>query len=260
LPRRCTLAPSSVCAAHSRVRLHPAGVHRCAPNAFAAWSAALGVLTVHAIRDIKAAEEVTIAYVGGGEAGTRAQRRALLRQKYRFACACALCEAGPVRVAESDARQARMHALHARLLALAPAVRTDADEGAAELPALADELLGLLSAEGLPRLWARAGLLLGIARLRHEGRLEEAAAMARAGAEVAAECLGSDSSSYATFAALVKAMEGDKHKGAGGEAPWPRGVAAAALRRPAAANKAAAANIKRGRPGAVSPSHHREPA
>ena len=65
--------------------------HTCRPSCYAAWNATLGRQTVHALRDIEAGEEVSIAYVGGAEAGVRARRRELLRGKYLFDCECSAC-------------------------------------------------------------------------------------------------------------------------------------------------------------------------
>ena len=65
--------------------------HSCRPNCFAAWNALLGRQTLHALRDIGQGEELTVAYVGGAEAGVRASRRQMLADKYHFDCACEAC-------------------------------------------------------------------------------------------------------------------------------------------------------------------------
>ena len=65
--------------------------HSCRPNCFAAWNALLGRQTLHALREIGQGEELTVAYVGGAEAGVRASRRQMLADKYHFDCACEAC-------------------------------------------------------------------------------------------------------------------------------------------------------------------------
>ena len=65
--------------------------HSCRPNCFAAWNALLGRQTLHALREIGQGEELTVAYVGGAEAGVRASRRQMLADKYHFDCSCEAC-------------------------------------------------------------------------------------------------------------------------------------------------------------------------
>lgn len=63
--------------------------HSCVPNAAWAWNGAVGRITVQAIREVGAGEEVTVAYVDtvlGGE-----ERRRRLREGYGFECGCEAC-------------------------------------------------------------------------------------------------------------------------------------------------------------------------
>ena len=63
--------------------------HSCLPNAYITWNAALGKLTVHAIRDIKCDEEITISY--GYEYEPYASRQAKLEKDCGLKCICERC-------------------------------------------------------------------------------------------------------------------------------------------------------------------------
>ena len=169
--------------------------HACRPNAYAAWNAGLERLTVHALRDIACGEEITIAYVGGAEAGTRERRQSILRDKYRFECDCAACCLTGVALEQSEARQRRMAEIHAALL-----------RSPSGLPTMVEELLELMRAEELPLVWAKAGLFLALVQLKGSGHLAAAAQMAAQGAAVSLRALGEDSSVHCKFVNLVAAF------------------------------------------------------
>ena len=172
--------------------------HSCRPNCFAAWSATRGQLTVHALCDISPGEEVTIAYVGGAEAGVRAMRQRLLSTKYGFDCACEACALSGDALKESERRQARIHEIHGEI-ACQPAA----------LPALVSEHLVLMYEEGLPIIWGRAGLILAIVELKNGGDLTRAGQLAAVGAECAKIALGADSSAFMRLDSLRRAFLGD---------------------------------------------------
>lgn len=77
--------------------------HACAPNAAAAWDGE--TMSLVAVRAIARGEEVCIAYVDVEEPGE--PRRARLRARYGFDCACAACALPPAARAEDDRRRAR---------------------------------------------------------------------------------------------------------------------------------------------------------
>ena len=175
--------------------------HECRPSCYAAWSAPLGKQTVHALREIAPGEELSFAYVGGAEAGPRAHRQRALASKYRFECACELCKWSGDELMRSEARQARIAAIHCLYSAGSSDGVDDgggSDGGSAgssggsdgsggccggccsgrssgghgrsgRLEALVEEHLELMGQEGLPLLWARAGILLTIVALKAEG-------------------------------------------------------------------------------------------
>ena len=170
--------------------------HACRPNCFAAWCAARAEQTVHALRDISAGEEISVAYVGGAEAGVRDVRRKLLREKYGFECGCSACILDGAELTASDTRQSRIHQIHGMLGPTPPP----------NLPLLVQEHIQLMREEGLPLIWSRAGVILSIVQLKERGELAEAAALAKQGAEFAAVALGTDSSVYLRFERLATAF------------------------------------------------------
>jgi Rps23 Pro-64 3,4-dihydroxylase Tpa1-like proline 4-hydroxylase len=212
--------------------------HACRPCAHVAWSARLGQQTVHAVRPIAAGDEVTIAYVAGAdcmliatdclphqvtiayvagadcmliatdclphqvtiayvagaEAGGRASRQAHLQAKYHFGCVCDVCELRGTAQQASDDRFERLACIHKTLSSVPPL----------ELEATVEESVALLNAEGLPLVWAKAGMLLVIVQLKQAARLGRAAHWARRGAAAATFALGDDSATFLKFASLAQ--------------------------------------------------------
>jgi hypothetical protein len=82
--------------------------HACRPNAQHAWNAARGLEVVHAVRDIKQGEELTLSY---SEGGPSEQRRSSLKEYFGFDCACEACSLGPAELQASDARLKRAQKL-----------------------------------------------------------------------------------------------------------------------------------------------------
>jgi hypothetical protein len=67
--------------------------HSCTPNVNFAYNSALEKETYHAVRDIKAGEELTIMYINGTNR-TRSQRQDEL-ENWGFQCSCSACEDTP---------------------------------------------------------------------------------------------------------------------------------------------------------------------
>jgi hypothetical protein len=171
--------------------------HACVPNCHVGWSAPLGAQTLHAVRPIGAGEEVTVLYVGGAKSGDRRTRRAALRANYRFECACATCMLEGDALERSERRQARIAHIHRSLSA----------SSAVQLLAAVEEQCSLLAEEGLPLVWAKAGLLLATIELQRSGETRAAAKLAARGAESARLALGEDSSVFERFTTLAKAFD-----------------------------------------------------
>jgi hypothetical protein len=82
--------------------------HSCRPNTQHTWNSSTGHETIHAIRDIKKGEEITISYNLGGPSQPRMQR---LKRSYGFDCTCDLCSLTDEALKISDAHQLRIQYL-----------------------------------------------------------------------------------------------------------------------------------------------------
>ncbi|KAF4437246.1 SET domain-containing 5 [Fusarium acutatum] len=81
---------------------------RCLANSLNNWNSEAGHETIHAIRPIKAEEEVTIYYDEGGPSNLR---RPMLKKSFGFDCACSLCTLPPSQLQASDDRRVRIQQL-----------------------------------------------------------------------------------------------------------------------------------------------------
>ena len=178
---------------------------------------------MHALRDIGCDEELTIAYVAGAEAGSRAHRHALLQRKYSFTCACDVCCLHGLALELSDRRQQRLAQIHTELASGAPHSGKSAAGGtgiaregghgndpnniAGALEVLVVEHLQLMSDERLPEAWGRAGMFLLVAQMVTRGDHARAAAWARRGARAASVALGDDSSAFCKFRDVAEVLE-----------------------------------------------------
>jgi hypothetical protein len=82
--------------------------HSCLPNAHNSWNSDAKCETIHAIRFIKAGEEITISYDKGG---TSDSRRTHLKAAFGFDCNCSLCTLPPADLQASDARRRQIQLL-----------------------------------------------------------------------------------------------------------------------------------------------------
>jgi hypothetical protein len=82
--------------------------HSCAHNSHHSWNDMTSSETIHAIKDIKAGEEITIDY---GKPVPFDARRARLRSSFGFECDCSLCSLPHSERQESDARRIRIEQL-----------------------------------------------------------------------------------------------------------------------------------------------------
>lgn len=95
--------------------------HSCVPNAYFAWNAELdngqGRLTIYAIRDIRASEEILINYRIKDCYKLKDARQAKLNDKYGFVCNCQACRRQPGHQlgVKSDERRGRMQALQTKI-------------------------------------------------------------------------------------------------------------------------------------------------
>lgn len=82
--------------------------HKCIPNSHNNWNSEAGLETIHAIREIKAGEEITISYAAGEPAG---QRLLKLKEAFGFDCKCELCSLRTFELQKSDARRVEIEEL-----------------------------------------------------------------------------------------------------------------------------------------------------
>lgn len=94
-----TACQGAICATLSLVN------HSCVPNAHATWHREKEQATVHAIRPIRAGEEITISYT---KMMPYDQRHEHLTFRFRFTCDCPVCSLPQPARAESDRRRARI--------------------------------------------------------------------------------------------------------------------------------------------------------
>jgi hypothetical protein len=76
--------------------------HSCRPNTQHTWNRSTERETIHAIRDIKKGEEITISYSLGGPSQSRRQH---LKENFGFDCTCDLCSLTDEALKRSDHRQ-----------------------------------------------------------------------------------------------------------------------------------------------------------
>ena len=95
--------------------------HSCIPNAYFAWNPELdngqGRLTIYAIQDIHASEEILINYRTKDCYKLKDARQAELNNHYGFVCDCPACRRQPGQQfgAKSDERRRRMQTLQAKI-------------------------------------------------------------------------------------------------------------------------------------------------
>jgi hypothetical protein len=82
--------------------------HSCLPGAHNSWNSDSKMETIHAIRFIKAGEEITISYDKGGPSSSR---RAHLKSGFGLDCERSLCILPPADLRASDARRRRIQLL-----------------------------------------------------------------------------------------------------------------------------------------------------
>ncbi|ORY10231.1 hypothetical protein BCR34DRAFT_625347 [Clohesyomyces aquaticus] len=82
--------------------------HSCIPNSHHSWNNNTEQETIHAIRPIKAGEEITISYDRGG---TSSVRRTFLKEAFDFDCHCHRCSLLTPELGASDARRSLIQSL-----------------------------------------------------------------------------------------------------------------------------------------------------
>ncbi|KAI1134487.1 SET domain-containing protein [Hypoxylon sp. FL0543] len=82
--------------------------HSCLPNAHNNWNSEHKLETIHAIKPIKAGEEITIDYSRGDPSSVRHEQ---LREAFGFDCQCTVCSRPQQELKLSDARRREIQSL-----------------------------------------------------------------------------------------------------------------------------------------------------
>ena len=130
--------------------------------------------TAHAATDIKAGDELTVAYWGDECSGqVQQERRRKTEERFGFTCACIACTLTGPSLRTSDERQRKIRVLTG-LIDAADAVSSPAGDGEREqrrarLSEQVTSLRMLLREEGMPASWAQGALLSAAASARRSG-------------------------------------------------------------------------------------------
>ena len=84
--------------------------HSCVPNAFFSWNENLHRMTIHAIVDIPAGEEITVSYVF--TFFSLEYRQKLFREYYGFNCDCPACDLGTANGRRGEKCRQKMEKLY----------------------------------------------------------------------------------------------------------------------------------------------------
>ena len=116
--------------------------HSCLPNVSHQWNKQLKAKTFHALRDIEAGEELTIAYLLPFQA--RVGRQRYLLEKHGFVCECLACDQSTTFGKASERRRKEMQELHEQLVE----IRME-DGGLRQEKVLCERLIKVAKEEGL---------------------------------------------------------------------------------------------------------------
>ncbi|KAK1773662.1 hypothetical protein QBC45DRAFT_72119 [Copromyces sp. CBS 386.78] len=113
--------------------------HACNPNTQNSWNERISRETIHAVRDIKKGEEITISYIG--HFASYDERQSILKDKFKFDCACEVCSLPPDQRMASDDRLATIHELDQAILSAGSNVKLGLG--------MVHKMLSLLETEGM---------------------------------------------------------------------------------------------------------------
>ncbi|KAJ4364781.1 hypothetical protein N0V85_009283 [Neurospora sp. IMI 360204] len=113
--------------------------HACNPNTQNSWNERISRETIHAVRDIKKGEEITISYIGHFESYD--ERQSILKNKFNFDCACDLCSLPSGQRWASDERLTTIHTLDQAIISAGSNVKFGLE--------MVHKMLSLLEDEGM---------------------------------------------------------------------------------------------------------------
>jgi hypothetical protein len=83
--------------------------HSCKHNAQNTWNENIGRLTIHALRDIEAGQEITISYLN--TTPEHSERQRILKDTFKFQCKCELCSLPPGQRKHSDVQLRKLECI-----------------------------------------------------------------------------------------------------------------------------------------------------
>ncbi|KAJ0162382.1 SET domain-containing protein 5 [Colletotrichum tanaceti] len=179
--------------------------HACVPNAQGNFNAALRAFTVHATRDIRADEEITISYLDE-HLGLRRARQSALREGYGFACGCDACGGAGAGAGDGDGGEARRAEIGRRLERFAAeAGSAEADDPSGELEMMT-ALLAAYDAEGIRGREVSTMCIAAARKALELGREEQGRELALKGLRLEEDAVGRDSPFYAAARGEVSAL------------------------------------------------------
>ncbi|KAL6718168.1 hypothetical protein ACLMJK_004256 [Lecanora helva] len=183
--------------------------HSCTPNVSHSWNEKLGDLTVHAVRDIGAGEELVTAYVGlcvgrekrnGGEAG--------LEERYGFRCRCVACVGGKNgRGGKREKRRVKMEVLDKRLEEMTSFVSEGGKCDSGTGFAMAKELVGLVDKEGIRNMELTRCLHQAGQWARLAGKYQESFTFAKRALDATEICTGRDGPYFEEYQRIMRQAE-----------------------------------------------------
>ncbi|KAI5359844.1 putative SET domain, tetratricopeptide-like helical domain superfamily [Septoria linicola] len=184
--------------------------HSCLPNAQHAWSEKLKSMLVHAVRDIKNGEELTLSYLNAGPSTTRQH---ILKENFRFQCTCELCSLPSKELKASDERLLQAQKLD-ESIGDPKTVRNSPERALADCRTLRDIYeVEQLADLRLPRLYYDAFQICAM-----HGDRARASAFARRARQARTICEGKDSEEVANLTLLEK--EPDTYENFGVTTKW----------------------------------------
>ncbi|EWC47870.1 hypothetical protein DRE_02752 [Drechslerella stenobrocha 248] len=185
--------------------------HSCAPNVFHRYNPLIRRLTVHALRDIAAGEELLTSYID--ICHPTVTRRQLLRH-WGFRCCCTACDSPDE---EEDSRRKRMEGLFNQVINRErKRVRNEANWTAKDYErslGVVMKAMGVLEQGGMEETDTLGVICVfgtQLAGKAGRGWEEEAVEWAKRAMEIDRKCLGEDSKEYMRAAELLEAATRQK--------------------------------------------------
>ncbi|KAL0943241.1 set domain-containing protein 5 [Colletotrichum truncatum] len=170
--------------------------HSCVPNAQGNFNKKLDAFTIHATRDIKPDEEITISYLDE-HLGLRHSRQSVLQNGYGFTCDCTACNSST-----ADAGEARRIEVARKLERFAELASEDPNDEF-------EMMLTLLEAYDVEKIRGREVATIHIAAARKAfelGKTDQGRDLALKGLQLEEEAVGRDSQFYKSTRKQVKGL------------------------------------------------------